>query len=99
MFGLHCAKDFADFGARGKAELIDEVFSGEQWSGNERFVSKLLLLQMEEVVVVPKAITAVAINAMQLDFHVEAIGRHETFKLCCAHFLHVHELHVAGDHE
>ena len=76
----------------------DEIAATDEWGWDERFAGELGGLGVEELVVVGEAVGGSAIDAMEFHFHVEGGFGHEALEFCHAHFLHIHELHVACDH-
>src|SRR5882757_727381 len=90
-------KNLAKFRARPETES-DQIVPAYQWRRNNWFVSKLFAFAKKKFVVVEHAMTALAIDPMQLEFGVEGRSRHETLQFRHPHLRHVLENHVLPYH-
>src|SRR6185437_9896229 len=73
---LYCVEDLAKFRTRLKTER-DQIITTQQRRRNDRLVSEFLALAYQKFVIVQNAMTAFAINPVQLQLFVERWSRHE----------------------
>src|SRR5678816_74815 len=73
---LDCLEDLAKFRARLKTEG-DQIITPQQRRRNDRFVSEFFTSTQQKFVIVQHAMTAFAINPVQLQLLVERWSRHE----------------------
>ncbi len=99
LFGLDGAQEASDLGTVAEVKVADEIVSVDERFGDERLTRKLFFFGTNEIVIVAKAVRAVAIDAVEFHFQLEGFRGHEALELGGAHLLDVHELHVPRDHE